>query len=53
MKKLTKLVLVVVSGMAVAYGVARSTPHWFAPRQVAEVDIHDRALIQRGEYLSR
>lgn len=53
MKKLTKLVLVVLAGTAAAYGIARSTPLWFAPRQVAQVDVHDPALIKRGEYLSR
>lgn len=35
MKKLTKLVLVVVAGTAAAYGIARSTPLWFASRQDA------------------
>lgn len=53
MKKLTKLVLVVVAGTAAAYGIARSTPLWFAPRQDAQVDIHDPALVRRGEYLAR
>ncbi len=35
------------------YGVARTTPYWFAPRQTAQVDIHDPALITQGQYLSR
>jgi hypothetical protein len=27
--------------VAAAYGIARTTPYWFAPRQTAQVDIHD------------
>lgn len=53
MGKLSKAVLLMVVGAAAAYGIARSTPLWFAPPQRATVDINDPQLIQRGEYLSR
>lgn len=39
--------------LVAAYGIARSTPYWFAPRQDAQVDIRDPALIAQGRYLSR
>lgn len=39
--------------LIVAWGIARSTPYWFATRQDAQVDINDPALVKRGEYLSR
>lgn len=48
-----RLALALVAALAAAWGIARSTPYWFAPRQPAQVDIHDPALIARGEYLSR
>ncbi len=53
MRTLTKVLLVMVAGTAAAYGIARSTPLWFAPPQRATVDINDPQLIQRGQYLSR
>ncbi len=48
-----KLLLVLAAATGAAWGIARSTPYWFAPRQHAVVDIHDPALIARGQYLSR
>ena len=48
-----KLAIALATTLAAAYGIARSTPYWFAPRQAAQVDIHDPALIAQGQYLSR
>ena len=48
-----KLAIALAATLAAAYGIARSTPYWFAPRQAAQVDIHDPALIAQGQYLSR
>ena len=48
-----KLAIALAATVAAAYGIARSTPYWFAPRQTAQVDIHDPALIAQGRYLSR
>ncbi|WMJ68726.1 cytochrome c [Stenotrophomonas sp. 24(2023)] len=48
-----KYVLALATAVAAAYGIARSTPYWFVPRQDATVDIHDPALIARGQYLAR
>ena len=48
-----KLAIALAATLAAAYGVARTTPYWFAPRQAAQVDIHDPALIAQGQYLSR
>ena len=53
MRTSLKLALALATTVAAAYGLARSTPYWFAPRQPAEVDIRDPALIARGQYLSR
>lgn len=39
--------------LVVAYGVAKSTPYWFATKDGAVVDIHDATLIAKGEYASR
>lgn len=48
-----KLAIALAATLAAAYGVARTTPYWFAPRQAAQVDIHDPALSAQGQYLSR
>ncbi|PSD48922.1 alcohol dehydrogenase, partial [Stenotrophomonas maltophilia] len=48
-----KLAIALAATLAAAYGIARTTPYWFAPRQTAQVDIHDPALITQGQYLSR
>lgn len=54
MKKLGWLVALGLVLWGAAYAVARSTPHWFAPKpEAAEIDVHDPALVQEGEYLSR
>ncbi len=44
-----KLAIALAATLAAAYGVARTTPYWFAPRQAAQVDIHDPALIAQGQ----
>ncbi len=48
-----KLAIALAAMLAAAYGIARTTPYWFAPRQTAQVDTHDPALIAQGQYLSR
>ncbi len=53
MRTSLKLALALAATVGAAYGIARSTPYWFAPRQQAQVDIHDPALIAQGQYLSR
>ena len=53
MRTSLKLLLALAAAVGAAWGIARSTPYWFAPRQPAVVDIHDPALIARGQYLSR
>lgn len=42
-----------LSALAIGWGVAASTPTWFAPKQDRKVDIADPDLIARGEYLAR
>ena len=39
-----------VVGFAAVLGFAYSVPHWYAPKQEAEVNIHDPELIKKGEY---
>ena len=53
MRTSLKLAIALAATLAAAYGIARTTPSWFAPRQPAQVDIHDPALIAQGQYLSR
>ncbi|MGQ3676377.1 c-type cytochrome [Xanthobacter sp. TB0139] len=53
MKKLAVIVVLGLAALAAAYGVALSTPYWFAPKQQADVDIRDPELIARGAYVAR
>jgi len=53
MRTSLKLAIALAATFAAAYGIARTTPYWFAPRQTAQVDIHDPTLIAQGQYLSR
>ena len=52
--RVVKLALLAgLSALAIGWGVAASTPTWFAPKQDRKVDIADPDLIARGEYLAR
>lgn len=42
-----------ISGLALAWGVAVTSPWWFAPKEDRVVDINDPELIARGEYLAK
>ncbi len=42
-----------ISGLALAWGVAASSPGWFALKEDRVVDIHDPVLIARGDYLAK
>lgn len=41
-----------LSGLALAWGIAVSTPWWFAPKEDRVVDVNDPELIARGEYIA-
>lgn len=53
MRVLKLALLAGLSALAIGWGVAASTPYWFAPKQGRMVDIADPELIARGEYLAR
>lgn len=42
-----------ISGLALAWGVAVTSPWWFAPKEDRVVDVSDPDLIARGDYLAR
>ncbi|MFH1805195.1 MAG: cytochrome c [Pseudomonadota bacterium] len=53
MKPVKLALLAGISAVAIGWGIAKSTPLWFAPKETRQVDISDPALIAQGEYLAK
>ncbi len=41
------------AALALGWGVAQTTPYWFAPKENRQIDVSNPQLIARGEYLAR
>ncbi|WOC16629.1 c-type cytochrome [Pseudochrobactrum sp. MP213Fo] len=53
MKLVKTMVLCGLGLFGASYAIAVTSHHWYAPKQEAEVNIQDPALIKQGEYLAR